>query len=638
MILSVSQVSKSFGAKPVLKDASLRLDGREKVALVGRNGTGKTTLLKIITGELKPDKGTVHLAKGLTTGYLSQVSEPSPGETVLQAAEKARQHLVELETRIVDLEAKIRDHSTPEDLEEYALLQEHFHSEGGYSVERDVRTVLKRVGFSESQFDKPVSALSGGERTRLMLGGLLLEEPELLILDEPTNHLDLEATEWLESWLRGYGGAVLLVSHDRTFLNSVATRIVEVSEGTTKSYPGPFDKYLKLRQEEDARLAEVAKRQQIQMDKLDDFVRKFMNSERTAQARGRLRHLETLRKQAVVVPKKATDMKAGFARSKRSGDIVLETKSLSMTFGDQQLFQNLDWTVLRGERWGIVGANGIGKSTLIKILLKETRQTHGTFKVGSNVDIGYFSQDASNIDLDLTPLLTIHYECGLDLEQSRSLLGRLLIRGDEVFQTNRSLSGGERNKLALAHLVADQPNVLILDEPTNHLDMASRDALAEVLKEFDGTLLLISHDRWLLSEVTDHTLDLRHSGARIYPGSWAEYRRAQEARTPEPVGGQAREDKILKGSPLGQSPRELSKEIQRLTKEVNVREAMVSQLEMELERLERVMADPPEGTNLFTLTSRHSELKSKIDEAFQAWVESAARLDELRSIQSAPIA
>lgn len=640
MLLNLTDVSKRFGAKEVLRSVRMRLEAGEKVALVGRNGTGKTTLIRMITEGLEPDGGTVRVASGVTVGYLRQAGEPESGETVLECAERARGHLVQVESRLKELESRLDQNPSDEELEEYALLHEHFIAEGGYSVENDLRTVLQRMGFDESEFSKPVSALSGGQRTRLMLGRLLLEEPELLILDEPTNHLDLEATEWLEKWLKGYRGAVLLVSHDRTFLNNVATRVVEIKDGSAKSYPGPFEKFLELRKEEDARLAEVVKRQQIQMDKLDDFVRRFMNSERTAQARGRLRHLNTLKSQAVQAPKQEKAMKAGFGEGKRSGDLVMEAKGLSMAFGDQKLFQNLDWTVRRGERWGVVGANGIGKSTLAKILLGQVAPTAGTFKLGANVDPGYFSQDAEDIDLELTPLLTIHYDCGLDLEQARNLLGRVLIEGDEVFQTNKSLSGGERNKLALARLIALKPNLLILDEPTNHLDMASREALSQVLQEFKGTLILISHDRWLLSQTTDHTLDLTRTGARIYPGSYAEYRRSRET-TAEPLRLEPKSSAAQATRPGGLSPftpRELSKEIQKVSREVMDKEQAVTHLEMEIERLEQVMASPPQGADLHALGLRHAEFKDALESAFQAWVETAARLEQLRELQNAGIA
>lgn len=637
MLLNVAGIRKLFGADVVLSDVSFRIDRREKIALVGRNGVGKTTLLKILTGEYEPDGGSVQWERGVSIGYLSQQSRLDETRTVLEEAEAARAHLLEMEQRLRELEAKIEHDPSPDDLEEYSLLHEHFHAEGGYSAERDVRTVLGRMGFEEPEYSKSVRKLSGGERTRLILARLLLEEPDLLILDEPTNHLDLEATEWLESWIRGYHGAVLLVSHDRVFLQNVAERFLEMQDGTVKSYPGPFEKYAQLRAEEEARQAVVAAKQQEEIAKLDEYVRRFMNSQRTAQARGRLKLMERLKAQAIEAPKTEKGIKAGFGDVKRAGDLVVETRGLAMRFGDQVLFSELDWTVRWGERWGVIGPNGSGKSTLIKILLGEIAPAAGSARLGANVAPGYFSQDASTLDPELSPLQTINYELGWEAGHARNLLARFLITGDDVFRPISTLSGGERNKMALAVLTAINPNVLILDEPTNHLDMASREALADVLTEYRGTLILVSHDRWLLERVTDHTLDLRRGRPVAYPGSYGRYRESRDrpfAATParaEPaaVGVQWR----APGAEPSLSPRELSKEIGRVSRLVEETEETVTKLESELERLERTIAQPSPDVDLFALTKRHGELTSEIQAAISEWEEHSRRLETLRAQQ-----
>lgn len=638
MLLSVAGIRKLYGADIVLSDVTFRLERREKVALVGRNGVGKTTLLKLLTGEEEPDGGSIHWERGVSIGYLSQQSRLDETKTVLEEAEAARAHLLELEARLRALEAKLEGEPSPEDLEEYSLLHEHFHAEGGYSAERDVRTVLARMGFSEADYGKSVRKLSGGERTRLILARLLLEEPELLILDEPTNHLDLEATEWLESWIRGYGGAVLLVSHDRIFLQNVAERVLDMREGTVKSYPGPFEKYRQLRREEEARQAVVAARQQDEIAKLDEYVRRFMNSQRTAQARGRLRLKERLVAQAVQAPTADRDMKAGFGKVKRAGDLVVETKDLGMSYGGRTLFEGLDWTVRWGERWGVVGPNGVGKSTLIKILLGEVAATSGSARLGANVEPGYFSQDASTLDPELSPLQTLNYEFGMEAGPARDLLGRFLITGDDVFRPIGTLSGGERNKMALAVLTALNPNVLILDEPTNHLDMASREALAEVLKGYGGTLLLVSHDRWLLGEVTNRTLDLRRQGTIQYPGSYEEYRLSRTNPQPSPTRPPGPTANLgvkwrSPGSEPALSPRELSKEIGRVEKAVAKTEEEVTTLELNLEALERDMASPGPDADLFAMSTRHTELSQSIEQAMARWEEESRRLEELRAMQ-----
>lgn len=637
VLLNVAGLRKLFGADVVLSDVSFRIDRREKVALVGRNGVGKTTLLKVLTGEYEPDGGSVQWERGVSLGYLSQQSRLDETRTVLEEAEAARAHLLEMEERLRELEARLEHDPSPEDLEEYSLLHEHFHSEGGYSAERDVHTVLRRMGFEEHEFGKSVRKLSGGERTRLILARLLLEEPDLLILDEPTNHLDLEATEWLESWIKGYHGAVLLVSHDRVFLQNVAERVLEMRDGIVKGYPGPFEKYLQLRAEEEARLAVVAAKQQEEIAKLDEYVRRFMNSQRTAQARGRLKLMERLKAQAVAAPKAEKGIAAGFGEVKRAGDVVVETRGLGMRFGEQRLFEGLDWTVRWGERWGVIGANGSGKSTLIKIILGEIAPTEGKARLGSNVVPGYFSQDASTLDPELSPLQTINYELGWEAGPARNLLARFLITGDDVFRPISTLSGGERNKMALAVLTAINPNVLILDEPTNHLDMASRDALAEVLSEYRGTLILISHDRWLLERVTDHTLDLRRGAPFIYPGSYGRYRESRERpATVTPVRNEAAAVGVKWRTPGGEpvlSPRELSKEIGRVSRLVEEAEERVTGLETELESLERTIAQPSPDADLFALTKRHAELTREIEAAMSDWEDQSNRLEALRAQQ-----
>ncbi|HWD39733.1 MAG TPA: ABC-F family ATP-binding cassette domain-containing protein, partial [Fimbriimonas sp.] len=520
MLLNVSNVAKAYAGDVILAGVTFRLEQREKVALVGRNGAGKTTLLRILTGQIEPDSGVVVLTKGAKVGYLRQEAPVSTGRTVIEEAQEAVQAQLKLRDRLDDLEKRLENNPTQDELDEFALLHEHFMEAEGYSAGRDLRVVLQRMGFTEDEFDKPTDKLSGGEKTRLAIARLLLEEPDLLILDEPTNHLDLQATEWLEGWLRQYHGAVLLVSHDRTFLENSAERVLEMRNGTVKSYPGPFEKFLALKAAEEERQAEVAKRQEQEIAKMDEYVRRFMNSQRTAQARGRLKLMNRLIENKVEAPKFDKGMKGGFAEAKRSGDLVVSAEKLSIGFADTALLPAFDWSVGFGERWGIVGENGAGKSTLAKVVIGLLDPLAGKAKLGANVVLGYFSQENADLDPSLSPLDMMVYELDLKPAEARNLLARFLIMGDDVYRPIHTLSGGEKNKLSLARLTHLNPNLLILDEPTNHLDMDSREALAGVIREFSGTLILISHDRWLLSQVTDHTLDVRKAGVVNYPGSY----------------------------------------------------------------------------------------------------------------------
>lgn len=637
MLLSVANVHKGFGTDVVLDGVTFRLERREKAVLVGRNGTGKTTLLRILNREEEPDAGSVHVPRGVKIGYLKQEAPVDSSRTVLEEAEEARRHALELKRRLEELEARIEEHSSPEDLQEYAALHEHFMEAEGYSADRDVRTILLRMGFTEDELLKPAAKLSGGETTRLALARLILEEPDLLILDEPTNHLDLQATEWLEGWLRNYPGAVLVVSHDRTFLENFGDRFLEMREGRVFSYPGPFAKFQKLKAEEEIRQAEVHKRQQQQIDKMDEYVRRFMGSERTAQAKGRLKLLNRLIAHRVEAPKNDKTMSASLKAQARTGDIVLEAKQLSVGFpGDPTpvtLIQELDWTVRRGERWGIIGENGSGKSSLIRVILGRLAPMGGLAKLGANVDAGYFSQDAGEFNPNDSPLDVMVDTTSLKPPEARDLLGRYLFSGDDVFRPIKTFSGGEKNKLALAVLTALNPNVLVLDEPTNHLDMASREALAEVLAGYNGTLLLISHDRWLLSRVTNHTLDIRRDGVRQFPGSYLDYRR-RLAKTSSTAGAPpAKSNLAPPSSAAGPTPREVSKEIQRVAKLIENLENEVAREEEELRQVESDLANLPPHADILDLTRRHGTLQESIAGQMAVWEEQSERLAELEAMK-----
>lgn len=628
MLLSVNGVSKSFGVDTILEDISFRVDRRDRIALVGRNGCGKTTLLRLLMELEEPDSGTIQFARGIRVSALKQEAQVSKGKTVLQEAEMARSEQLALKQRLLFLEQRLEDEPTDEELEEYATLHEHFLELEGYRAENDVRVVLQKMGFLEEDFSKPTSKLSGGEKTRLALARLLLEEPDLLILDEPTNHLDLQATEWLEGWIKTYPGAIVVVSHDRTFLESGFDRFLEIRNCRMHAYPGPLSKYLKVKDEEADRIAEVAKRQQDQIDKLDEYVRRFMGTQRTAQARGRRTLMEKLTANKVVVERKDATMVGGYTAGKRSGDIVLECKGISKQFGDQPLLKDVDWAVRIGERWGVIGENGAGKSTLIKCALGLVEPTAGTAKLGANVDVGYFAQDVSELNLDQSPLDHLVYNFDIKPPEARHLLGRFLFYGDDVFRPIRTMSGGEKNKLVLASLTVLKPNLLILDEPTNHLDMDSRQALASVLKDYKGTLVLISHDRWLLSQLTDNILDVRRGSTIQYPGSYAEYRRSQLKK-----GGKSRKEEAKPEATTTFSPREVSKEISRRKVEIHEIEAKIAKAEARVKAIEIELGQVPAPKNLLELTKEHQAKQNEMERMLTIWAHESEALEELVNSQ-----
>lgn len=627
MILSVTNVRKLFGVDIILDGVTFRIENREKAALVGRNGTGKTTLLKIITGQLEPDGGSSNLQRGAKVSYLRQENPVTSGRTVLQEVQSGLEHLLEIKTRLDELTEILENNPTQDDLDEFALLHEHFNDQEGYSAERDVNTILTRMGFEEDDYSKIVDSLSGGEKTRLALARLLLEEPDLLILDEPTNHLDLQATEWLESWIRNYHGAILLVSHDRTFLENTANKFLELRGGTVTTYEGDYNKYMQLREEDAARQADIAGKQAAQIAKMDEYVRRFMNSQRTAQARGRLKQMTKLQEQQVHAPTKDASMKTGFGKTNRSGDIVIRTEKLAVGFPDETLFSGLDWEVRYGDRWGIIGENGAGKSTLIKTILGRLKAVDGLTKIGSRVELGYFSQDVADLDPSDSPLDHMVFEMGMDAGPARNLLGRFLFSGDDVFRPISSLSGGEKNKLVLASLTQLNPNLLVLDEPTNHLDMDSRAALAEVLGEYTGTLILISHDRWLLRNVTNRTLDVRRAGPRIYQFGYSEYRRNLDRPSTTSTTVKA----VASTEPTAPTltPREISKEIARMRGVVEESENLVSKYESKISQIESTLSDPPDGIDVTKLSHEYQEAQKSLTLAMSKWEEDCIFLESL---------
>lgn len=633
MLLTVNRITKFFGTEKVLVDASFRLDRRDKAALVGRNGAGKTTLINILTGELTHDGGSIQFAHGMRAGLLKQEQPVEAGLTVLQVAQQGKQQALAVRAQLDALEKQLASGDT-DVLDEYAMLAEHFNSEESYSMENDIRSVLSRMGFAEGDFDKKVDVLSGGQRTRLALARVLLEEPDLMILDEPTNHLDIEATEWLEAWIRSYHGAVLIVSHDSAFLENTVDKVIEVRAGKTYVYDAGFAKYTELRVAEFERQAEVARLQSQQMDKLDEYVRRFMNSQRTAQARGRLKQLEKLQANKVEAPSQEKGMKARFGTTRRSGDIVLEAKNLKVGFGENVCIKTLDWTVGVGDRWGVIGSNGSGKSSLVKVMLGQIKPLAGERRIGSSVDIGYFSQDAVDLDPNKTPLQYMYESIGMLAPEARSLLGRFLFSGDDVMRPIKTFSGGEKNKLVLARLTASKPNLLILDEPTNHLDMDSRAALADVLADYEGTLILVSHDRYLLREVADQIMDIKGGVATQYPGGYADYvawKRAQSDKQP------AKKVKAVAATVEAQepvlTPRELSKEIARLEKLIEKMESDIDAKEQAIAKLEQDLGQPPEGADLLELTGRYSAQRNELEGEIAAWEEAHNQLEALKALQ-----
>ncbi len=655
-LLSVNNLEKSFGPDLLFSGVSFKLEWRQKLGLVGRNGAGKTTLLRILTGQQEAEKGSVFFEKGVSAGYLKQEEAVDPTRTVLQEAEAAFAHITEMEQRMREVEiamaAAVEENELQRTMQEYALLHDRFDAMGGYDNLRDIPGVLKRLGFGPNDLHKTCGRLSGGEKTRLAIARLLLSGPDILFLDEPTNHLDIEATEWLEDFLKDFGGAVVLVSHDRYFLDKVVNSIAEVEHQKVTLYPGNFSAFWQQKEANQKRQAEMFDREQKEIARLTEFFEKWKNTpSKKNQAVMRMRWAEKIKQHGLsmkadssaaerVAPKGKT-AKLGVKASQLSGNEVVILDNLGKRFGTRILFEGVTAMMRRGERIGVVGPNGAGKSTLIKILLDREPPTSGMARLGASVTIGYFAQDTSDLDMDASVLDNMMDVGEMEPVQARTHLGRFLLTGDDVFRPVRLLSGGEKNKLVLAQLTWLKPNLLILDEPTNHLDIESREALGQMLREYDGTLLLVSHDRYLLDQVTTHTLEVADGKITIFDSAYRAYRakKAAMARTGasssvlssrQPEAAPQKGDNALLESLLAQRPaaiavpagmnaHQMSKERQRARNQVVAAEQKIETLEQRLRKIEGVLSDPQPTDNLVALSQEHGGVQNALNEAMDAW-------------------
>ncbi|MCL6517909.1 ABC-F family ATP-binding cassette domain-containing protein [Alicyclobacillus sp.] len=549
IILQADGIEKQYDGHEVLRGASLVIQDRDRVALVGPNGAGKTTLLKVITGVEPADGGHVHVQRGVRIGYVAQFVEADEGQTVYEYMEAAFREVRALEARLRALEQEMADPLVHRDERrlaevsgEYDRLRLAFEAADGYGVDARIRRVLDGMRFPASMHTQPVASLSGGQKTRLAMARLLASRPDLLVLDEPTNYLDTDTATWLESYLQGYPGAILVVSHDRYFLNRVATLVYELENGKTERYVGNYSDYV---EEKAARLEADLKRyeaQQKEIARQEAFIQKNIaraTTTRRAQSRRKLlERMVRLERPTQRTPR----MALRFTCARESGRDVLRTEGLVSGYPGRPLAGPLDLWVARGQRIALLGPNGIGKSTLLKTLAGLLPPLAGTVQWGTHVDIGYYDQEQADLDPARTVIDTLwdeHPE--MDRTTVRTALGRFLFRGEDVEKPVAGLSGGERSRLALCRLMLRQANVLLLDEPTNHLDLWSKEVLEDALQEYDGTLLFISHDRYFIDAIATHVWTLDEAGLHTYIGNYSEYleKRRDEARWAEAEDGAA---------------------------------------------------------------------------------------------------
>jgi ATPase subunit of ABC transporter with duplicated ATPase domains len=532
-LISFSHLGKQYGRQVLFIDASFQLNPGEKVGLVGPNGAGKTTLFRLIVGEEAPDEGEVSVPRKLTVGYFRQDVEEMSGRSVLDEAIAGSGRVGDLHHELEALQHAMSDPARADDMDtilaRFGEVQEAYDHLGGYALESQAREVLHGLGFDDERIDGDVGALSGGWKMRVAMARVLLGRPDVLLMDEPTNHLDIESIVWLESFLKTLSGALLMTSHDRQFMNRVVTRIAEIDGGEIVSYSGNYDFYERERTIRETNREAAYARQQAMLAKEQRFIERFSaHAAKAAQVQSRIKALDKIEK--IELPKKRQVVHFDFRRPPRSGDEVAVLDGVTKSYGRRVVHDGLTFTIRRGERWCVMGKNGAGKTTLLRMVAGVLAPDAGTVRLGASLKLGYFAQQS--LDL-LDPDLTVWEQIQKDFPREsvgalRSLLGAFQFSGDEVEKKIRALSGGEKSRLVMARMLLDPPNFLVLDEPTNHLDLATKEMLVEALRDFEGTMLFVSHDRTFLRGLSSRVLELggetgTEPEPHLYPGSYVEY-------------------------------------------------------------------------------------------------------------------
>lgn len=637
-MLSVENLKVEFGVKPLFEDASFVINDRERVCLVGRNGAGKSTLLKIIAGIMMPSEGSVVLPQGATVGYLPQVMKVSDSQSLIEEAETAFGQLKAMQEKYENINERLcvrTDYDSPEYgalIEQASVLQERLQMSGINSFKADTERTLLGLGFEREDFDRPTSEFSGGWRMRIELAKILLQKPDLLLLDEPTNHLDIESILWLENFLRKESkSSVMLVSHDRTFLNNVTTRTLEISCGHIVDYKVKYDEYVTLRAERREQQLRAYENQQKEIADIKAFVERFRyQATKAVQVQSRLKQLEKM------VPVEVDDIDNSSLRLKfnapsRSGDYPLICKGLTKDFGSHNVFRNVNLTVRRGEKVAFVGRNGEGKSTFVKCIMGQVDYT-GELKIGHNVEIGYYAQNqAMLLDESLTVYDTVDRVATGDVRlRIKDILGAFMFGGERSDKKVGVLSGGERSRLAMIKLLLQPVNFLILDEPTNHLDMKTKDVLKEAVREFDGTVLIVSHDRDFLDGLVDRVYEFRNHGMREHMGGIKDFLPNDfSAKTDEKETPARKDEGTSNNNQLTyERQKELRKKKNKIERKISETESAIAELEYSIAHIERQMSTP-EGASDMTLLEKHRSASAQLEKYMQVWEQAMQELENI---------
>ena len=640
ILLSIQNVTKSFAMNTVLKDVSLTLQAGSRMGLVGANGTGKSTLFRLISGAMEPDEGSISIVKGTRVGFLTQEADIQSDLTVQQELERVFDPLKEMEKKLRALEAEMAETSDPAEIERlsrsYSNLLDRFESSGGYEWPSRIQGVLAGLGFARGRENQPARVLSGGEKTRLCLARLLLTQPDLLLLDEPTNHLDLKSTQWLEETLKKYRGTVLVISHDRYFLNSVCDCMAEISLRRLTQYEGNYDQFSVKRRADLERQMKEYKLQQAEIARQEAIIQRYRmyNREKSIKAaesrEKRLEKMERLEK-----PQNEQKVRFSFAGRRRTGDDVLMVKGLSKGFEGRTLFENFNLHLRAGDRVAIIGPNGVGKSTMLNIVANQLTPDRGQVIFGANVDLGYYEQHQTKLNPNKDILNELWDDFPrLDIDRVRGVLALFLFVGDDVFQPISTLSGGEKGRVSLAKLMLRHDNFLLLDEPTNHLDMDSREVLEDALEDFDGTILTVSHDRYFINRVANRVVEMTPEGVKEYIGNYDDYlekKRLEEAGIEEAEYAGKTRTQIDKEKRRERLARESAKALRQKLKDA---EADIARTEETIAELEAVMGDPEtyrDAQRAQAVAKDHREAQARLDALYEDWEALSEAVAELEA-------